>query len=121
MNFNEYYWHDAIIKNIQIDRTNPGVKDTILLEIEWPENKNKSNFIFEEVYWACFNLNFGIASDETILRAELIEGQDVDLDNFYLKWNGAMNDVKLYAYKIELNSTGGSFKILAKKFWEDKI
>jgi len=121
MNFNEYYWHDAVIKNVQIDRTNPGVNDTILLEIEWPKNKNKSNFIFEDVYWACLNLNFGVVCDETILSAELIDGEDADVDNFYIKWKGAMNDVKLNVYKIELNSTGGFLKILAKNFREDKV
>ena len=55
MNFNEYYWHDAIIKNIQIERNNPGVKDTILLEIEWPENKEKSSpwFVAHETITNC--------------------------------------------------------------------
>lgn len=121
MNFNEYYWHDATIKNIQIDRTNPGVKDIILLEIEWPENKEKSIFIFEDVYWASFNLNFGVVCDETILSAELINGEDEDLDNFNSKWKGAMSDVKLNAYKIELNSTGSKLKIIAKRYKEHKV
>ncbi len=121
MDFNEYYWHDAIIKNIQIDRNNPGEKDTILFEIEWPQNNGKSFFIFEDVYWASFKLNFGIVAHETILRAQLLDSQDGDLLNFYSKWKGAMDDIKLYAYKIELNSTGGYMKIIGKGFREDKL
>lgn len=38
MNFNDYSWHDAIIKNILIDRKNPGKEDTISYEIQWPNN-----------------------------------------------------------------------------------
>jgi hypothetical protein len=29
MNFNDFYWHDSIIKSIYIDRSNPGKKDEI--------------------------------------------------------------------------------------------
>jgi hypothetical protein len=121
MDFNEYYWHDAVIKNIQIDRNNPGDKDTILFEIQWPQNNQKSFFIFEGVYWASFNLNFGIVADETILRAQLLDSQDGDLVNLYSKWKGAMDDIKLFPYIIELNSTGGYIKIISKGFREDKL
>ena len=37
MNFNDFYWHDAVIKNITINRNNPGIIDIISLDIEWPE------------------------------------------------------------------------------------
>lgn len=116
MNFNDFYWHDAIIKNIQIDRTNPGNDDSVLFEIIWPENGEKGILVFEEVYWASMNLNFGIIADESILYATQLDEQNEDLVNFYLKWGGAMDEVKLNTYKIELNSTGGEIKIIAKTF-----
>jgi len=119
--FNEYHWHDSIIKNIQIDRNNPGEADTILFEIEWPENNEKSFFTFEDVYWASFNLNFGIVSDETILHAQILDAQDKDLNIFYSKWKGKMDDIRLHTYGIELNSTGGYIKIIAKGFREAKL
>ena len=121
MKFSDFYWHDAIIENIQINRLNPGNEDTIKFEIEWPENIGRVTFVFEEVYWAMLNLNFGIISNETIQSANLLEDNNQDLVNFYSKWNGAMNDVKLNTYRIELNSTGGEIKIIAKRFSVYKI
>ena len=50
-NFNDYLWHDAIIKNIFIDRKNPGYKDTIAFEIFWTYPNEKFNqIVFEDVY-----------------------------------------------------------------------
>jgi len=116
MKFDDFYWHDAIIKNIIIDRTKPGEIDEIYFEIKWPNESDIKTLVFENVYWANFNLNFGIISGENILNAMELNEDDGDLMKFYLKWKGAMDDVKLQAYKIILNSTGGEIKILAGKF-----
>jgi hypothetical protein len=116
MKFDDFYWHDAIIKNITIDRTKPGEVDEISFEIKWPEENHSTTFVFEEVYWANLNLNFGIVADDTILNAVELNEEDEDLKNFYLKWKGTMNAIKLQAYKIVLNSTGGEIKIIAGKF-----
>jgi hypothetical protein len=121
MNFNDFYWHDAIIKNIQIDRNSPGVMDAIIFDIEWPGNKGKAIFIFEEVYWASMNMNFGIVANETILSAFELEESDQDLKSLYAKWKGVINHVKLKSYKFSLNSTGSEIKIIAKRFREDKL
>lgn len=51
MNFENFYWHDAIIKNIVINRNSPGIKDEIEIEIIFPNNNERVNFIFEGVYW----------------------------------------------------------------------
>jgi len=115
MNFNDYNWHDAVIKNILINRNNPGILDEIIFDIEWLENE-KINLVFEEVYWAAMNLNFGIVANETILNACVLDETDTDLINFYTKWKGMMNNVKLNSFEINLNSTGGKIKIIAKEF-----
>ena len=120
MKFNDLYWHDAIIRNIQIDRTNPGNDDSVLFEIEWHEDNEKGVLIFEEVYWASMNLNFGIIADESILSATQLDEQNEDLIKFYSKWKGTMNEVKLNTYRIELNSSGGEIKIIARRFKVDK-
>ena len=109
-----FYWHDAIIKNIQIERLNPGIEDSIKFDIEWPEDQGKVTFVFEEVYWATMKLNFGIIANETILNATLLNRDNKDLVDFYAKWKGEMNEVELNTYKIELNSTGGEIIIIAK-------
>jgi hypothetical protein len=114
-NFNDFYWHDAIIKDIIIDRHNPGKKDEIQFNILFSGKRKIIHFIFEEVYYAFFNLNFGIIADEAIRYASILN-DGIDLSNFYLKWKGLMDDVKLNVYCIELNSTGGMIKIIAKNF-----
>ena len=107
MDYNNFSWHDAIIKNIKIDRTKPGIEDTITFEIQWPDDKGNSSLIFEKVYWADMKLNFGIVAEETIFESMELGEDNEELSNLYTKWNGAINDVKLKTYIIELNSTGG--------------
>lgn len=121
MNYNDFNWHDAVIKNIQIDRTNPGIRDTITFKIEWPDEKGKAILVFEKVYWADMKLNFGIVAEETIFDSTELENDNQDLADLYNKWNGAINDVNLKTYKIELNSTGGEIKIIANSFKVDQI
>ncbi len=119
MNFNDYPWHDAVIKNIKIDRGNPGINDIIMFDIEWPDEKGRVTFIFEGVYLAEMKLNFGIVADETILSSIELDSNNHDL-GLYSKWKEVLNDIKLKTYKVELNSTGGEIIIIAKKFRIDK-
>jgi len=65
------------------------------------------------------NLNFGIIASENILSAMELEEDNQDLVNFYSGWKGLMNEVKLNTYRIDLNSTGGQIKIIAKTFRVD--
>jgi hypothetical protein len=116
MKFNDFYWHDAIIRNIQIDRSNPGISDEIIFDIQWPEEKGNAFFVFEEVYWAEMKLNFGVVADESIMNSVELDEDNPDLVSFHSKWKGAMIDVTLKTYKIVLNSTGGEIKIIAKAF-----
>jgi hypothetical protein len=119
MDFNKLYWHDAIIKNIELDRKNPGLNDTISLEIEWPNNQI-SKIIFTDVYFVKMNLNFGIMAPEAIYSAFVIEKEDDDITNFYIKWKGLMDDITIKCYVINTLSTGSEIKILAKNFEEIK-
>jgi len=41
---------------------------------------------------------------------------DEDLAFLYSKWKGMINNIKLNSYIINLNSTGGQIKIIAKSF-----
>ena len=115
MNFNDFYWHDAVITSIAIDRSKPGIKDTILFNIEFPD-EGKVDFIFEEVYWAKMSLNFGIVAQECILSAFTAERDDKDFVRISSKWEKFVDRIKLHCYVINLNSTGGEIKIVAKGF-----
>lgn len=117
----DFYWHDSVIKHIAINRDNPGIKDEIVIEIVWADNDERVNFVFEDVYWARMDLNFGIVVDENIFQGYLLPNSDEDLINFYSKWKGLMDDIKLNVYEIELNSTGGRIKIIAKGFRVERL
>lgn len=93
----------------------------MIFEIEWPEEKGKTTFVFEDIYWVEMSLNFGIVADETILNSMQLEENNEYLTNSYSKWKGTMSNLKLNTYIIELNSTGGKIKIIAKTFGVDMI
>jgi hypothetical protein len=115
MSFNDFHWHDSIIKSIYIDRSNPGKRDEIQLEIEWID-KSISLLIFRNVYWSLLDLNFGIIAEENILNAKILGNDDNDLANFYSSWNGLMDNINLSVFLIELNSTGSIIKIIAEDY-----
>ncbi len=120
MKFNNRQWHDSIIKSIYIDRNNPGIIDTVSFDIKWTNGK-MTKLTFIDVYWASFNLNFGIIAQESILTAKALEKNDQDLINFYKKWKGKRDGIDLTSYLIELNSTGSTIKIIAKDFKFTKL
>jgi len=115
MDFNSLNWHDSIIKAIIIDRSNPGNSDSIKIEISWPNGEN--NIIsFINTYWADLNMNFGIECPESILCAHSEGRENETLVSLYAKWNGMINDVELYNYEIETNSTNSKIRIIAQSF-----
>jgi hypothetical protein len=115
MNFEDYHWHDAQIKNIEIDRSNLGNKDIVSFELNWAD-KGSGRLIFEEVYWSRLNLNFGIVASECIDNAFVTEQNDEDLINLYKLWTPMIGDINLTCYVIKTISTGSEIKIIAKGF-----
>lgn len=107
--FNNFEWHDAILHNIIIDR----LSDTIKLSVEWLDN-NISEIVFEECYAFNSNMNFGIASPESLLMAEAIY---IDSDETILiknKWKKVGVELdNLVEFRIETNSTASIIKIFA--------
>lgn len=110
----DYNWHDAILKHIEIDRNQPGVKDEIILNIELLDKQNLI-LIFENVYLINLILNGGIIAKESILNIHNISEGDEDLSNLLLKWRGLL-DFQLNSYLIELNSTGSTLKVISREY-----
>ncbi|MCR4965189.1 MAG: hypothetical protein K6A41_05995, partial [Bacteroidales bacterium] len=52
--FNELQWHDAVIKNIRIDRSRPGINDIIEFLITWFDG-TQSRLCFKDIYWVDLN------------------------------------------------------------------
>lgn len=115
MKFEDCNWHDLVIKDIRIDRCNPGKKDVIEFAIEL-ENGNILKLLFGDVYWANLSLNFGIVALESISKAYIANERDFDLCNFRDKWKSILkNDIDTFKmYIFELSSTNSVIKIIAK-------
>ncbi|HFK5506804.1 hypothetical protein [Elizabethkingia anophelis] len=114
MKFNDLYWHDSVIKNIIIDRNDPGKQDVLLLEIDWYDT-GLGFIIFENVYWVQINMNFGVIAEEAVYEAFVAPSNDVDVINFNKKWNKNLNE-ELSCFIIRTSSTGSEIKIIAKTF-----
>ncbi|ADB39484.1 hypothetical protein [Spirosoma linguale] len=110
MDFDDFHWHDSGLKSIHIDRSNPGYNDSIVLEIEWCDI-GVGRLIFQEVYKAKFDLNFGIIAQESILDAYSTRDDD---ELHLLTSTFEIHD--LTCYVINTNSTSGQLKIYAKNF-----
>ena len=114
--FEDYHWHDSIVHNIALDRSNPGYNDTLELEVEFYHEDKRSKLIFEDLRYLKMDLNFGIVVNEMILDVMEFENLDEDFKNFYSSWNGFFNDIKLRVFLIDLNSTGSKIKIICESF-----
>ena len=58
MDFNDFEWHDSVIRNIRIDRNRPGEQDAIEFEVEF--DSGLFRIVFESMYQASFQMNFGV-------------------------------------------------------------
>lgn len=118
--FDDCYWHDSILKSIYIDRSDPGVRDTVEMVIDWYD-KPASKIIFKEVLLFKATMNFGMIVKEGILSAEIAPPDDPDLIAFYKKQNNFPEHIQLNCYIIETNATGGLIKIIAETVEEVAI
>ena len=64
-------------------------------------------------------MNFGIVAPESILRAFSEGKENLIVHELYTKWNGMIDDVDLYYYEIETNSTRSKLRIIAETCWID--
>jgi hypothetical protein len=111
MKFEEIDWHDQIILNINIDRTNAGKVDTIELFVLLDENQ--AVIRFNDVYQAELRLNFGVIAEESIKYA-INNTEDSELLDIKNRWSklGAVLD-GLNCFEFNTNSTNSFIKIYA--------
>ncbi|WP_306353298.1 hypothetical protein [Flavobacterium sp. '19STA2R22 D10 B1'] len=114
--FNLLEWHDATLKCINIDRSNPGYNDSIEIDIVWPSG-GENKLIFKDVYSANFSLNFGVIAEESILGASIIDNSNVEIIKIKEKWSKLYDGIKdLYGFEIKTASTASNIKIFALSF-----
>lgn len=113
--FNSLPWHDAELLSINVDRSNAGDSDTVVLEIKWPSGY-KNKIIFENCYLLEAKMNFGIVALETIREAIcLIEGElSAEIKN---NWKSlGVNLEVLRCYRLNTNSTNSFINIYALSY-----
>lgn len=122
MKFNDFEWHDAVIKSVIIDRCNLGKIDNIVFKIEFLSGI--ADIIFTDVFKAKFDMNFNMIATESIWDA-YNEGEENNMvQKVYEDYKKVGMDIKdshLNYYKIETNTTGSVFQIVSKNFmcrWE---
>lgn len=104
------YFHDAILKGIAIDRTNPGHSDTVCMLVEL-ESGVEIEITFRDCYFFFAAMNFGVVADESI-RSLVIASSGDDIERIRNAYVGAGDQLAtLKSYNIETNSTGSVLKI----------
>ena len=114
--FLDFPWHDADLRLIEIDRSEPGRRDEVALVIEWPDDR-RSRLVFTSCHLFDAQLNFGIdAGGEWIYGADCIsDSTEVVRVRERLRPHGA--DIPdLYCFEIDTSSTGGTIRIVACGF-----
>lgn len=111
--FEEVLCHDAEIVEILIERSEPGIKDQVIIEAF--SNNLNYRLVFEECYKVSLDLNMGVIAPESILSAKISKGSK-ELSSLKEKWKLHGVDLsKLKEFKINTNSTNSDIIIFAKK------
>ena len=110
----KYVWHDTVLTEIVIDRSDPGHRDTVRLSVRWPEWEPKPEFPsavveFSGCYLLEMNMNFGVIAQESISELTL-ESENPVIADLERKF-----DVEgLHAATFEFSSTGSLIRIVAQ-------
>lgn len=114
--FNTLPWHDSMLKSVNIDRSNPGINDIIIMIIEWNSGL-QSKLTFKDVYFANMEWNFGVIAEESILDAETIDDNDEELYRIKEKWKKFHDkSSNICGYQIITASTGSKIRVFAISF-----
>lgn len=113
--FDDFYWHDATLLGIRVDRRNPGLADVVALDIEWPDDRRET-LQFTDCYGLDIDMNFGVVAVETILDAH-VSDEDPGLIAIRSRWASMGMDLNYCrCYTIETNSTASKIRVFAKAF-----
>ena len=113
--FSDLPWHDATLLDIRIDRRVPGINDTVVLRVQWPDN-TANTITFSNCYACETKLNFGINAQESILNAAVADDSP-ELIDIREKWAQIEVDLSdLQCFEIQTNSTNSQIRIYALGF-----
>jgi hypothetical protein len=113
--FDSFPWHDAQLKELLVDRRDPGERDVVQMLVAWPEG-GESKFLFHDCYAMTANMYFGVIAAESIANASLI-ANDEGLLSVQERWRlSGVSLEELRCYRFELSSTGSEIRVYARRF-----
>lgn len=113
--FNLLPWHDAVLSSVSIDRSDAGKSDTVALTIKWPDG-HKNDVVFNDCYFLCAMMNFGVIAEESILEGVCFSQSDRILE-IKSKWQSLGVELgDLRGYRLITNSTNSRIEIYALSY-----
>jgi hypothetical protein len=116
MKIEDFSFHDSILKEIIVERNNPGYRDEVKIRIGFL-NEDDIEVVFKDCFKANFDLNFGVIAEETIFdfyKSTENEDELKSLKEKWLKIGGCVEGLSLYC--IETNSTNSKIRIFARDY-----
>jgi len=113
--FDDLPWHDAVLLTVDLDRRDPGNRDEVAIEVQWPQG-NIERIRFEDCYAFDAVMNFGVVAAESIGHAH----REVDSPKLHAvraAWKRVgveLND--LVCFELVMSSTASTIKVYARSF-----
>lgn len=111
--FNSLDWCDATLLGVNIDRSEPGTRDEVRVEVRWPDGREGA-VRFSDAYGCSAVMNFGVLGEEGIEFA-VIDDDEPGLRDLLDHWDAVGYPLSgVRCYRIEMSSTGSVILIYAK-------
>lgn len=113
--FDELPWHDAELRALSVDRSEPGIADQVSLLVAWPDG-SESEVLFLDCYAMTAEMNFGVVACEAISSARISRDAStlVGLQSRWAALGVSLDD--LLCFEVETASTASRLRIYAKSF-----
>ncbi|MCA9674797.1 MAG: hypothetical protein H6709_06705 [Kofleriaceae bacterium] len=113
--FNQLPWHDAVLADMRIDRSEPGYRDCVTLVIIWPD-ETRQRIIFDDCYRLRTDMNFGVIAPDFIYSATAV-ADAADVSSLVAKWRAIGAEIEgLARFEIMTSSTGSMIQVFARSF-----
>ena len=116
---NDQYWHDSVLYEIRIIRTNSVDQAIIIIDLINSEDGLKSNrcsLTFNDCYYIGTQMNGGvdaISDGEMIYQAEASTDSPL-LEQVIESWNNVLEIADLFHFSMTLSSTNSEIDIVCK-------
>ena len=113
--FDELPWHDAVLLGIGVDRTSPGNRDELTIDVGWPDGA-RERVRFHDCYQVDLQLNFGVLGPDSVRSGDQ-EAAGPELSELQDAWARSGVDLgSLTIYRITTNVTASRLVIVARSF-----